>query len=620
MAFSRYFLSCFFAMTLVLLPSFSNAIVGGRTAEASSAPGQVALVDLSRDSGTCSGSEIFCKQYCSGVLITSQWVMTAAHCVNNVLLSDLRVLAGTTDLSAAVSSDLIHVVKGVVHGQYGVGATFNNDIALLKLERPLDLPVASIAEASAYSTFASLAEASHDDAVIVSGWGRLDTSGVFPMLLQKVSLNLLPDSVCESSYNPGQFVAYLSANMLCAGETTPELVEADDAGDLTPYDGAGEGVCNYDSGGPLTFFGNGFRQVAGLTSFAPSGDCASTTLPSVFTRVSTYAPWVEASGKEGGDNFGDLALSVTGDTSIASGTPADITVQLRNASGLPSGVALPATTLTGAGFTVVASAGGTLALKFTPARLSCTTIVGGFRCTSLDALDPSVSRVATFTVTPASGNRVVNITTSAFAGASNNLVDYRQGNDNRQHRIVYSALPDVVLELSGFAQEVVNIAQDSSSADGRAWVMGKIVNKSSNTLASNITLSLGMSTGFQWEAWEGLDECTSSQCTLPSLAAGEERLFRIRVFSPGARNGSVRLTASVANGDFPTVVSGTDDKCRAVAVTFNVVSSQPGGEVLACQSSTAPGASEGGGSSGGGVGWGSLLVLGLGLVLRRRWH
>lgn len=615
----RYFWSYCFVMTLVLLSSFSNAIVGGRAADANSVPGQVALIDLSRDPGTCSGSEIFCKQYCSGVLITSQWIMTAAHCVSNVLLGDLRVLASTSDLSTAAPSDLVNVIQKVVHGQYGVGATFNNDIALLKLEEPLGLPVASVAEASAYSTFAGLAEAYRDDAVVVSGWGRLGTNGAFPLLLQKVSLNLLSDSVCESSYNPGQFVTYMSANMLCAGETTPELIEADDAGDLTPYDEAGEGVCNYDSGGPLSFFGNGFRQVAGLTSFAPSGDCASTTLPSVFTRVSTYAPWVEASGKEGGDNFGDLALSITGDTSKATGTPADVTVQLRNASGLPSGVALPVTTLTGTGFTVVASAGGTLALKFTPSRLNCTAIVGGFRCSSLDALDPSVFRVATFTVTPVSGNQVVTITTSAFVDASNNLKDYRQGNNKRQHRIVYSSLPDVALELSGFAQEVVNIAQDSSSADGRAWVMGKIVNRSSNTSASNIALSLDMSTGLQWEAWEGLGECVSSQCTLPTLAAGEERLFRIRVFSPGARNGSVRLTAGVANGDFPTLVSGTEDKCGAVAVKFNVASSQPDGEVLACQTAAAP-SEGGGGSSGGGAGWGSLLVLGLGLVLRRRWH
>jgi secreted trypsin-like serine protease len=67
------------------------------------------------------------------------------------------VVAGTRDLSSVNTSDLINVVNRYVHGQYAIGATFNNDIALLKLEAPLDLPLASIAEATAYSSFVAAA-------------------------------------------------------------------------------------------------------------------------------------------------------------------------------------------------------------------------------------------------------------------------------------------------------------------------------------------------------------------------------------------------------------------------------------------------------------------------------
>lgn len=611
-------LRCMLSRSLLLVvltwPFQSFAIVGGVAAADGDIPGQVALVDLSRDPGSCSGTEVFCKQFCSGVLITRQWVLTAAHCVNNVLPSSLRVVTGTNDLTMADASHLVNVTRSVVHGQYAIGATFNNDVALLKLEAPVDLPVASIAEADAYSAFFSNTSV-HDDGVTVSGWGRLSSTGGFPTSLRKVAINLLPDSVCDASYNNGTFIRYVAGNMLCAGETTPSVIENDDAGDFSPYDETGEGVCNYDSGGPLTFFGNGFRQVAGLTSFAPSGDCASASLASVFTRVANYASWIEASGKDAGDNFGDLALVVEGDTGKAPGVPATITVRLRNASGLPAGVALPATSLTGAGFTVMAPEGTTLALSGTPASLTCVAIIGGYRCTSTTVMttsSPQNLRQATFTVTPSAGNQSVDIAAEAFADASNNLVDYRQGNNLRQHRILFSSQPDVMLEVSGFSQEVVNIT--ATTADGRAWVMGRITNRSSLNAATDVDLTLTLPAGWVWEAWEGLPECTTMACRITELAAGEERSFRARVFSPGAVAGNVMLAAAAANGDFPVEVSGASDTQANVDVSFNVVIDDTPVDPVDPEEPPVAGVSGGGGVD---TSW-LLLVLVAGLIARRR--
>jgi secreted trypsin-like serine protease len=111
------------------------AIVGGVAAADGDSPGQVALVDVTRDVGTCVGTEAFCKQFCSGVLITKQWVLTAAHCVNNVLPSDLRVVVGTRDLSTANASHLIECcAQSWCMDQYGNRCNhINNDIALLEL-------------------------------------------------------------------------------------------------------------------------------------------------------------------------------------------------------------------------------------------------------------------------------------------------------------------------------------------------------------------------------------------------------------------------------------------------------------------------------------------------------
>ncbi len=615
----RCTLSRWLFLVVAALPSLSLGIVGGVPASEGEVAGQVALVDVSRDAGTCTGADPFCKQFCSGVMIARQWVLTAAHCVNNVLLPNLRVVAGTRDLATADASHLLGVERTVVHEQFTIGAPFNNDVALVKLLSPVDLPVASVAEAAAFATFAGNA-ALHDDGVMVSGWGRLSSIGGFPTLLQRVGVDFLPNAVCESAYNQVSTIRYVAGNMLCAAETTPQAIEQDDAGDLSPHDDSGEGVCNYDSGGPLTFAGNGFRQVAGLTSFAPQGNCASTLLPSVFTRVANYAAWIESAGKGAGDNFGDLALTMTGDTAVVPGGVAAVTVVLRNASGLPSGVtALPSTNLTGAGFTVLAPEGMTLALTGTPSSLSCAPVSGGYRCTSTTTLAPSSSRQASFTITPATTDQqVTEVVAEAFADTSNSLVDYRQGNDRRQHRILFSSQPDLALELAGFTQDVVNITP--TTADGRAWIMGRIMNRSSAHHATAVSLQPVLPAGFQWEAWEGLDECASVVCVLPSVGANEGRWFRLRVFSPGAVAGAVRLSVASGNGDFP---SNAGDIEGSVDVAFNVVvddspvdpSPSPSPEP---ESPSVPGAS---GSSGGGavdLSWlGLVIAAGLAAVSRK---
>ena len=591
-------------------PSLSVAIVGGVPVAEGEVVGQVALVDMSLTPVSCTGSVAFCKQFCSGVLIAKQWVLTAAHCVNNIPLSDLRVVAGTRDLSSVNTSDLINVVNRYVHGQYAIGATFNNDIALLKLEAPLDLPLASIAEATAYSSLVAAAS-SHDDGVTVSGWGRLSRG---------VLLRLRREPRARRGRGPAQLPANLDragrapteGTVAGAGETTPEVIENDDAGDLSPYDATGEGVCNYDSGGPLTFFGNGFRQVAGLTSFAPKDDCASATLPSVFTKVANFAAWIEASGKDAGDFFGDLALTIEGDTGKMAGATATITVRMRNASGLPSGIALPPTNLTGAGFTVMAPTGTTITLSGVPSSLSCVAIVGGYTCTSTTTLTPSATRQATFILTPAGGDQVVDITAEAFTSAADNLVDYRQGNNHRVHHIVFSSQPDIALELSGFAQEVVNITP--TTADGRAWVIGRVINRSTLNTATNVSLGLILPAGYQWESWEGLDECSTENCVIASLAPNTERVFRAQIFSPDAAAGDVQLTVTTANGDYPSDYDGVSDTERSVAIAFNVlVDDTPTDPVT-------PSEPPAGGSSGGGsidLSWLVLLLM-AGVVIRRR--
>src|SRR4051812_20672581 len=79
------------ALAVVAAPGTAHAITNGSPATAGQQPFMVALVDPSAGS-------TFDGFFCGGSLISSEWVMTAAHCVIDEKPADLEVLVGATDL------------------------------------------------------------------------------------------------------------------------------------------------------------------------------------------------------------------------------------------------------------------------------------------------------------------------------------------------------------------------------------------------------------------------------------------------------------------------------------------------------------------------------------------
>jgi secreted trypsin-like serine protease len=120
-------------------------IVGGETASAATWSWAVSL-------------NIDNTYLCGGSIISSSWVITAAHCVNGYKASKITVYAGSNIRWSGTQSRVAS--KVIVHPSYNTD-TYVNDIALLQLATPLimtDPYVSSICLPSVSSTILSSGE------------------------------------------------------------------------------------------------------------------------------------------------------------------------------------------------------------------------------------------------------------------------------------------------------------------------------------------------------------------------------------------------------------------------------------------------------------------------------
>ncbi len=100
-------------------------IVGGETVRKRSWGWVVSLTQYSNHT-----------HFCGGSILSSSWILTAAHCVSNQHASDIMIHAGSTNLQ--YSSQKRQVAKIFSHPAFDP-YTYENDIALIQLSSPLDM-------------------------------------------------------------------------------------------------------------------------------------------------------------------------------------------------------------------------------------------------------------------------------------------------------------------------------------------------------------------------------------------------------------------------------------------------------------------------------------------------
>ncbi|XP_075897571.1 transmembrane protease serine 9-like isoform X2 [Nelusetta ayraudi] len=285
-------------------PPLNPRIVGGQVAPLGSWPWQV--------SAHFSG-----RHFCGGSLISSQWVVSAAHCFQRVGASDVTLFLGRQQQQGTNANEVSRSVMQIInHPEYDA-STSDNDISLLKLSSPVTFTnfILPVCLAATDSTFHNGTDS------WVTGWGTIG-SGVPlppPEELMEVEVPIIGNRQCNCDYGVGQ----ITDNMICAGVRT-----------------GGRDSCQGDSGGPLVSKQNDVWTQGGVVSFGRG--CALPKFPGVYTRVSRYQTWINS--QTVGDQPGFVTFT-------SSGTDADLSV---TCDGLPPVTEAPTTQTPTAGITSIA--------------------------------------------------------------------------------------------------------------------------------------------------------------------------------------------------------------------------------------------------------------------------
>ncbi|XP_043975429.1 ST14 transmembrane serine protease matriptase a [Gambusia affinis] len=237
----------------------STRIVGGQDAALGEFPWQVSL---------------HYQPYghvCGASIISKTWLVTAAHCVQNDNShrfgepAKWEVYLGLHDQRKIESYVVKRKLKQIIPHPYYNPNTFDNDIALMELDTPIEY--SDYIQPICLPTSDYKVPAGQN--VWITGWGATREGGTAAKILQKASVRIINYNECN------KLMGYrLTSRMLCAGVLT-----------------GGVDACQGDSGGPLSSPEGECMFLAGVVSWGDG--CARRNKPGIYSTVTEFLGWIK---------------------------------------------------------------------------------------------------------------------------------------------------------------------------------------------------------------------------------------------------------------------------------------------------------------------------------------
>uniref|UniRef100_A0A3B5QVI6 Transmembrane serine protease 3 n=1 Tax=Xiphophorus maculatus TaxID=8083 RepID=A0A3B5QVI6_XIPMA len=236
-------------------PQYNTRVVGGNISKPGQFPWQVSL-HFQRE------------HICGGSIITSSWVLTAAHCVYGFENSSLwTVHVGLTEqlIHGAHSLAVKRIIRHPQYWQKGL----DYDIALMRLQEPLIYTFSiGLVEPICLPNYGK--EFTEGTMCWISGWGATEEDGESSVVLHSAMIPLISTKTCNQA---DVYKGLISSWMICAG-----------------YLEGGIDSCQGDSGGPLACEDSSVWKLVGVTSWGIG--CAERNKPGVYTSITKALSWI----------------------------------------------------------------------------------------------------------------------------------------------------------------------------------------------------------------------------------------------------------------------------------------------------------------------------------------
>ncbi|XP_043266598.1 serine protease persephone-like [Venturia canescens] len=212
---------------------------------------------------------------CGGTLISSKWILTAAHCVNNRHNKiPIKVKMGATDIrDAGFESDLDEIIS---HPAYKRSQVYN-DMALISLKSGGMRSSGNIGPICLQTRSLQPSDITPDTTIVTVGYGDTENDVKSNKLLKSANLSLVDTEMCNSSHKISRSLSRgIDDTLICAVDR--DTTRRSDA-------------CHGDSGGPLVMISGKVHTLIGVTAF---GNGCGNADPGAYTSVHAYLDWIES--------------------------------------------------------------------------------------------------------------------------------------------------------------------------------------------------------------------------------------------------------------------------------------------------------------------------------------